>query len=95
VVSSRVRIFKRLKSPGIDSARQGIDSALLTRVTNTGSCLDGTYLPMQLADWLLVEVALLLIGLTHTISLLSKPGFDRLGRFSSVYKKTMKFQSSP
>jgi hypothetical protein len=26
--------------------------------------LDGIYLPMQLAGWLLVEVALLLIGLT-------------------------------
>jgi hypothetical protein len=26
--------------------------------------LDGIYLPMQLPDWLLVEVALLLIGLT-------------------------------
>jgi hypothetical protein len=25
--------------------------------------LDGIYLPMKLADWLLVEVALLLIGL--------------------------------
>jgi hypothetical protein len=27
--------------------------------------LDGIYLPMQLTDWLLVEVALLLIGLTQ------------------------------
>jgi hypothetical protein len=27
--------------------------------------LDGIYLPMQLADWQLVEVALLLIGLTQ------------------------------
>jgi hypothetical protein len=27
--------------------------------------LDGIYLPMQLTDWPLVEVALLLIGLTH------------------------------
>jgi hypothetical protein len=34
--------------------------------------------PMQLADWLLVEVALLLIGLTQ-ISF-SKTGFDHLER---------------
>jgi hypothetical protein len=36
--------------------------------------LNGIYLPMQLTDWLLVEAALLLIGLTQ-ISL-TKSGFD-------------------
>jgi hypothetical protein len=41
--------------------------------------LDGIYLPMQLTDWLLIEVALLLIGLTQT----SKIGFDRPGRDKS------------
>jgi hypothetical protein len=30
--------------------------------------LDGIYLSMQLTDWLRVEVALLLIGLTHISS---------------------------
>jgi hypothetical protein len=34
--------------------------------------LDGIYLPRQLADWPLVEVALLLIGLAWPISLLTK-----------------------
>jgi hypothetical protein len=32
---------------------------------NLATGLDGIYLPMQLTDWLLVEVALLLIGLTY------------------------------
>jgi hypothetical protein len=36
------------------------------------------YLPMQFTDWLLVEVALLLIGLTQIY--LSKTGFNSLGR---------------
>jgi hypothetical protein len=36
------------------------------------------YFPMWLTDWLQVEVALLLIGWPK--SLLSKTGFDRLGR---------------
>jgi hypothetical protein len=36
--------------------------------------LNGIYLPMRLPDWLLVEVALLLIGLTKTS--LTKSGFN-------------------
>jgi hypothetical protein len=35
--------------------------------------LDEIYLPMQLTDWLLVEVALLIIGLTQIF--LTKSGF--------------------
>jgi hypothetical protein len=41
--------------------------------------LDKIYLPVQLTDWPLGEVALLLIGLTQK-SHLSKTGFDSLGR---------------
>jgi hypothetical protein len=47
--------------------------------------LDGIYLPKQLTDWPLVEVALLLIGLTH-ISLLRKTSFDPLGRDQSSFR---------
>ncbi len=43
--------------------------------------LNGIYLPMQLTDWLLVEVALLLIGLTR-ISL-TKSGFDHPSEIES------------
>jgi hypothetical protein len=39
---------------------------------------------MQLTHWLLVEVALLLIGLTK--SLLSKTGFDPPGRDKSSFR---------
>ncbi len=46
--------------------------------------LDGIYLAMQLTDWLLVEVALPLIGLTQ-ISFV-KVGFDRLERGQSSFR---------
>jgi hypothetical protein len=46
-----------------------------------GFGLDEIYLPVQLTDWLLVEVALLLIGLTK-ISFV-KNGCDHLGRNQS------------
>jgi hypothetical protein len=36
--------------------------------------LDGIYLPIQLTDWTLVDVALLLIGLTHIFW--TKTSFD-------------------
>jgi hypothetical protein len=38
---------------------------LLGGKRNFYTCLNGIYLHMQLIDWLLVEVALLLIGLTQ------------------------------
>jgi hypothetical protein len=40
---------------------------------------------MQLADWPLVVVALLFIGLTH-ISILTKTSFDPQGRDQSSFK---------
>jgi hypothetical protein len=40
---------------------------------------------MQLTDWLLVEAALLLIGLAH-IALLTKTHFDPLGRDQSSFR---------
>jgi len=46
--------------------------------------MDRIYLPAQLTDWLQVEVALLLGGLTE--SLFKKPGFDRLGRDQSSFR---------
>jgi hypothetical protein len=52
---------------------------------NLATSLDGIYLPMQLTDWPIVEVALLLIGLTH-ISLLSKTSFDPLGRDQTSFR---------
>ncbi len=44
--------------------------------------LDGIYLCMQLNDWLLIEVALLLM--VWPTSLLSKIGLDRLGRINRL-----------
>jgi hypothetical protein len=41
-----------------------------------GSGFNGIYLPLQLADWLLVEVALLLIAIGLTKISLTKSGFD-------------------
>jgi hypothetical protein len=52
---------------------------------NLATGLDGIYLPMQLTDWPLVEVAPLLIGLTH-ISCLSKTIFDPLERDQSSFR---------
>jgi hypothetical protein len=40
------------------------------------SGLKGIYLPMQLTDWLLLKVALLLLGLTQISS--TKYGFNHL-----------------
>ncbi len=48
---------------------------------------------MQLTDWLLVEVALLLIGLTK--SLLSKTGFDRLGSDQSSFSLSAQREEGP
>jgi hypothetical protein len=59
------------------SGTRGRDEIPLSLEGKTG--LDGIYLPKQLDDWPLVEVALLLIGLTH-ISFV-KTGFDLLGRY--------------
>ncbi len=43
-------------------------------------------LPMQLTDWSLVEVALLLIGLTHISSDKNEFSFDPLGRDQSSFR---------
>jgi hypothetical protein len=45
--------------------------------------LEGIYLTMQRSDWLIVEVSLARIGLTK--SLLSKTGFDLLGKDQSSF----------
>jgi hypothetical protein len=45
------------------------------------SGLKGLYLPMQLTDWLLLEVALLLLGLTQISS--TKYGFNHLSVIES------------
>jgi hypothetical protein len=39
---------------------------------------------MQITDWLLIEVALLLIGLTKIF--LSKTGFGRLRKYQSSFR---------
>jgi hypothetical protein len=48
---------------------------------------------MQLTDWLLIEVALLLIG--RPKSLMSKTGFDRLGRDQSSFSLSAQRDEGP
>jgi hypothetical protein len=47
------------------------------------SSLDGIYLPMQLTDWPLIKVALLLIGLIPYIQ------FDPLGKINRILDRQL------